>query len=61
MRNSDPNRLLRMFILMVTAADVHQYPSILLQPGNEITTIHAQIIHIIHIQSSINGSIAFWQ
>ena len=53
MRNSDPARLLWMFVqLLVTATNVHQNPAILLQFGNKITAVHACIVHTIRIPSS---------
>ncbi len=40
-----------MLEMMVAATDVDKLPAILLEPGDDFTTVHVYIIHTIHTVS----------
>ncbi len=41
-----------MLEMMVTAANMNQYPSIFFQSGDDFAALHIEIIHTIHTASS---------
>ena len=43
--------------MVVASTNVNQYPSIPLEPSNDLATGHEAIIHIIHTLSNANGSV----
>ena len=40
-----------MFEMVMTTPNMYKHPSILLQSGNDVATVHMSIIHIIHTLS----------
>jgi len=51
-RNSDSLWLIRMLVLMMTASNVDEYPSILLEYGDNFAAVHVLIIHTVHMKST---------
>lgn len=51
MRNSHAPLLIRMFVLMVAAPNVDEYPSIILELGDDFAAVHIFIIHTMRIKS----------